>query len=88
MRQALSGKTNEEFIEIIRTKGDAKKRQIFEAAKFQTSDYQQVKKLVDDLQAEEVRLSDAKAQYGLSLETRRSDAAQCQELTTAAEKAH
>ena len=57
VREALRGKTNEEYIEIIRTKGEAKKKQIFETAKFQTSDYQQVKKLVEDLQAEEIRLT-------------------------------
>lgn len=88
LRQALSSKSSDEFINIIRTKGEAKKRQVFDAAKFQTSDYQEVKRLIDNLQAEEIRLSEAKAQYGLTLETKRNDAARSQTETDVAEKAH
>ena len=72
VRSYLEGLNEQQLIKLIRDKGEARKQQVFDTAKFQTGDYQKIKQLQDSLDQEKVNLEQADQEFKLKIDDIRS----------------
>lgn len=71
LRAQLNGMSKDELLDLIKSKGEARKRTVFDSAQFQTTDYELTSKLVAQLGLDRAQVENERAEYVRMYESRK-----------------